>query len=87
MRAPTLHDAGLVLRPKRLADAEAITAAYQDPEIPRWTFVPSPYSLEDARSFLKISAEEEEADTGELARAPRSGAEEPVFAVYAWTAT
>ena len=56
MHVPTLRDGDLVLRPKRPADAEAITAACQDPEIPRWTFVPSPYSLEDARAFLESSA-------------------------------
>jgi RimJ/RimL family protein N-acetyltransferase len=58
MHVPTLRDCDLVLRPRRPADAEAITAACQDPEIPRWTFVPSPYSLEDARAFLERSAEE-----------------------------
>ena len=171
-----LRDGDLVLWPKRFADAEAITAACQDPEIQRWTSVPSPYSLEDARAYLRNRAEEEAAgrsvnllavvahddrvlgsfslmeldrkpgcgeigywvtaeargrgiatravhllagwardelgltrieilphkdnpasrrvaekagftDTGELVRAPRGGAEEPVYAVYAWTAT
>ena len=61
MHAPTLRDGDLVLRPKRLADAEAIAAACQDPEIPRWTLVPSPYSLEDARAFLESSGQEEAA--------------------------
>jgi RimJ/RimL family protein N-acetyltransferase len=61
MHVPTLRDGDLVLRPKRPTDAEAITAACQDPEIPRWTLVPSPYSLEDARAFLESSAEEEAA--------------------------
>jgi RimJ/RimL family protein N-acetyltransferase len=61
MHPPTLRDGDLVLRPKRPADVEAITAACQDPEIPRWTLVPSPYSVEDARAFLKTSAEEEAA--------------------------
>jgi RimJ/RimL family protein N-acetyltransferase len=176
MHVPTLRERDLVLRPKRPADAEAITAACQDPEIPRWTFVPSPYSLQDARAFLEMSAEEEAAgksvnllavdpaddrllgsvslmeldhergygeigywvaaeargrgiatravrmladwaraelgltridllphkdnaasrrvaekagfaDTGELVGAPRGGVEEPVYAVYSWTAT
>jgi hypothetical protein len=31
MHVPTLRDGDLVLRPKRPADAEAITAACQDP--------------------------------------------------------
>jgi RimJ/RimL family protein N-acetyltransferase len=59
MELPTLRDGDLVLRPKRPRDAEAITAACQDPEIPRWTFVPSPYSLADAEAFIASSAEEE----------------------------
>ena len=61
MQLPTLRDRDLVLRPKRPADAEAITAACQDPEIPRWTFVPSPYTRADAEAFLASSAEEEAA--------------------------
>ncbi len=61
MELPTLRDGDLVLRPKRPEDAEAITAACQDPEIPRWTFVPSPYTREDAEAFLASSAEEEAA--------------------------
>jgi RimJ/RimL family protein N-acetyltransferase len=176
MQLPTLRDGDLVLRPKRPSDAEAITAACQDPEIPRWTFVPSPYSLADAEAFLAGSAEEEAAgksvnllavdaaddrllgsfsimeldrepgfgeigywvaaeargrgvatravrlladwaraelgltrieilphkdnvpsrrvaekagfrDTGDLTGAPRAGVEEPIYAVYAWTAS
>jgi RimJ/RimL family protein N-acetyltransferase len=63
MRLPTLRDGDLVLRPKRPADAEAITAACQDPEIPRWTFVPSPYTLADAEAFLASSVEREAAGT------------------------
>jgi RimJ/RimL family protein N-acetyltransferase len=30
----------------------AVVAACQDPEIPRWTMVPTPYSEDDAREFL-----------------------------------
>jgi len=56
MDVPTLRDDDLVLRPKRLADADAITAACQDPEIPRWTFVPSPYSRADAEAYVTSSA-------------------------------
>ena len=61
MELPTLRDGDLVLRPKRPEDADAITAACQDPEIPRWTFVPSPYTRADAEAFLTSSAEEEAA--------------------------
>ena len=63
MDLPTLRDGDLVLRPGRPDDAEAITAACQDPEIPRWTFVPSPYTRADAEAFLASSAEEAAAGT------------------------
>jgi RimJ/RimL family protein N-acetyltransferase len=42
----------------RRSDVDAITAACQDPEIPRWTFVPSPYTRADAEAYLARSAEE-----------------------------
>jgi RimJ/RimL family protein N-acetyltransferase len=60
---PILMAHDLVLRPRRPADADAIVAACQDPEIPRWTMVPSPYTREDAVTFLARS--EEEAASGE----------------------
>jgi RimJ/RimL family protein N-acetyltransferase len=61
MELPTLRDGDLVLRPKHAEDVDAITAACQDPEIPRWTLVPSPYTRADAEAFLARSAEEEAA--------------------------
>jgi RimJ/RimL family protein N-acetyltransferase len=57
----TLRDDDLILRPKRTDDIDAITAACQDPEIPRWTGVPSNYTRADAVTFLERSAEEEAA--------------------------
>jgi hypothetical protein len=39
MDLPTLREDDLVLRPKRPQDADAITAACQDPEIPRAVYV------------------------------------------------
>jgi RimJ/RimL family protein N-acetyltransferase len=62
MDLPTLREDDLVLRPKRPQDADAITAACQDPEIPRWTLVPSPYTRADADEF--IAAGEAEAAAG-----------------------
>ena len=53
---PTLGGGDLTLRPPRPADAGAVTAACQDPEIPRWTLVPSPYRREHAEDFLALSA-------------------------------
>lgn len=46
VRGPT------ALRPWRDSDADLMVAALQDPEIPRWTSVPSPYTESDARTFL-----------------------------------
>src|SRR5579875_2075190 len=44
---------GVLLRPGRLADAEALAAAIDDPEVHRWLdAVPDPYTVEDARRFL-----------------------------------
>jgi len=40
------------LRPWRDSDLQAIVAACQDPEIARWTAVPSPYGESDARAYL-----------------------------------
>ncbi len=61
MELPTLREGDLVLRPKRPEDADALTAACQDAEIQRWTFVPSPYTRAHAEHFIAISAEEAEA--------------------------
>jgi RimJ/RimL family protein N-acetyltransferase len=47
-----LEDDAVVLRPLEEHDLPALVAACQDPEIPRWTSVPSPYTDEDARAFL-----------------------------------
>jgi len=49
----------VILRTERLelsipteADIDAITAACQDPEVPRWTTVPSPYTRRNAVDFV-----------------------------------
>jgi RimJ/RimL family protein N-acetyltransferase len=54
---PTLTDGRLTLRPPRLDDVAAITAACQDPEIVRWTRVPSPYTEADARGWIESEHE------------------------------
>ncbi len=56
MELPTLRDGDLILRPKVPADADAIAAAAQDREIPRWTLVPSPYTRADAEQYIAESA-------------------------------
>ncbi|MEV0282221.1 GNAT family N-acetyltransferase [Streptomyces sp. NPDC050610] len=52
MEPVTLTTDRLLLRPLTLADAEAVHAACQEPDIPRWTSVPSPYTREDAADFV-----------------------------------
>jgi RimJ/RimL family protein N-acetyltransferase len=55
--APTLRDGDLILRPRRIEDADAVVAACQDPEIPRWTGVPSPYGLAEYLAWLSGDAD------------------------------
>jgi RimJ/RimL family protein N-acetyltransferase len=50
---PQLEDELVLLRPWRDADVPAIVAACNDPEIVRWTTVPTPYSEDDARAWLE----------------------------------
>jgi RimJ/RimL family protein N-acetyltransferase len=47
----------LVLRVPDESDIDAITAACQDPEIPRWTTVPSPYTRADAEDYVRLIGE------------------------------
>jgi len=62
--APTLSEGVATLRPLAPSDVPSIVAACQDPEIPRWTEVPSPYTREDADRFMAISATEARAGEG-----------------------
>jgi RimJ/RimL family protein N-acetyltransferase len=56
---------GIVLRPWRLDDAPAVTAACQDPEIARWIpLIPIPYREEHARMFLEDSVRRFESGEG-----------------------
>jgi RimJ/RimL family protein N-acetyltransferase len=52
MEPITLTTERLHLRPLQESDADAVHAACQDPDIPRWTSVPSPYSREHALDFV-----------------------------------
>ena len=61
---PTLSDGEIGVRPLRDGDVPAIVAACQDPEIPRWTRVPTPYLREDAHRFLAVAASEAAAGEG-----------------------
>jgi RimJ/RimL family protein N-acetyltransferase len=64
LTAPTLSNGDITLRALRETDIPAIVAACRDPEIPRWTSVPSPYTVEDAKQFLAIAATEAAAGEG-----------------------
>jgi len=50
---PDLHDEQIRLRPPALDDVDAITRECQDPEIPRFTRITSPYGREDAIRFVE----------------------------------
>lgn len=49
---PTLTDGTVTLRVHRPGDAERIVEQSRDAESIRWTTVPTPYGLDDARRFL-----------------------------------
>ena len=53
---PPLADGSIALRPWVPGDAAAVTAACQDPEIPRWTVVPHNYTQRHAREFIDATA-------------------------------
>jgi len=50
---PPLTDGVVVLRPYGAGDIPGLVALCQDPEIPRWTLVPSPYGEADARAWIE----------------------------------
>jgi RimJ/RimL family protein N-acetyltransferase len=54
---PPLSDGVIALRPWTAADVPALVEACQDPEIPRWTLVPSPYTEDSARAWLQRVAD------------------------------
>lgn len=49
---PPLTDGVVKLRPWTEDDVPAIIAACRDPEIPRWTAIPTPYTELDAREYV-----------------------------------
>ena len=53
---PCLDDGRVVVRPFEAGDAEALTAAFQDPDIQRWMWgVPQPFTREDGERFVKTA--------------------------------
>jgi RimJ/RimL family protein N-acetyltransferase len=63
-RDDVVEDAVVRLRPVREGDVPAIVAACQDPEISRWTTVPSPYDEHHAVEFVRRAAEGRRRGTG-----------------------
>jgi RimJ/RimL family protein N-acetyltransferase len=49
---PPLDDGTVALRPVSITDIPDLVTACQDPDIARWTTVPSPYSEADAEAWL-----------------------------------
>ena len=52
MHPVELSDNTLLLRPWQMGDIDAVYQACQDPDIQRWTTVPSPYTRADAEEFV-----------------------------------
>ena len=52
---PPLSDGVITLRAKGRDDVDTLVAICQDPEISRWTRVPSPYTREDAEGWIAAS--------------------------------
>lgn len=56
MEPVTLTTERLLMRPLGPGDAAAVFRACQDPDIPRWTPVPSPYTEAHAREWIGTTA-------------------------------
>ncbi|WP_434590373.1 GNAT family N-acetyltransferase [Streptomyces sp. A5-4] len=56
MKPVILTTERLLLRPFQQADTDAVLLACQDPEIQRWTTIPSPYERAHAESFVALQA-------------------------------
>lgn len=71
MEPVTLRTERLVLSIPTAADVDAITDAAQDPQVPRWTTLPSPYDRRHAEEYVH-GAERTWADESELLWAIRA---------------
>src|SRR3954454_22657336 len=50
---PGPSDGVVLLRPWRASDVPQLVEACKDPEIPRWTAAPSPYTTADAEAWVR----------------------------------
>ncbi|MFI6641681.1 GNAT family N-acetyltransferase [Streptomyces sp. NPDC050504] len=80
MEPITLTTERLFLRAFTPADTEAAHAACQDPDIQRWTVVPSPYTRADAEFFTGVMVPNGWRDDTEYAFAVHVGADGPLAA-------
>ncbi|MET9884768.1 GNAT family N-acetyltransferase [Streptomyces sp. NPDC006430] len=80
MEPTTLHTARLYLRPFVPSDEEEVYAAVQDPDIQRWTMVPSPYEREHAHGFVSESVPDGWREDTAYSFAVRLGQDGPLVA-------
>jgi RimJ/RimL family protein N-acetyltransferase len=66
------------LRAPRDSDAHAIAEGCSDPEVARWTLVPSPYTLEDARAWIALATPQRKGDRELALVIVRKGEDLPV---------
>jgi RimJ/RimL family protein N-acetyltransferase len=59
---PPLSDGVITLRAKGRRDVDALVAICQDPEIARWTRVPSPYTRADAEGWIAAAELDRQVD-------------------------
>jgi RimJ/RimL family protein N-acetyltransferase len=55
LQPPALSTDEIALRPWTSEDLDELVEALQDPEIPRWTRIPEPYTIDEGRAFLEHS--------------------------------
>uniref|UniRef100_A0AAU2JPQ4 GNAT family N-acetyltransferase n=1 Tax=Streptomyces sp. NBC_00049 TaxID=2903617 RepID=A0AAU2JPQ4_9ACTN len=80
MEPTTLSTDRLVLRPFVPADEDEVYAAAQDPDIQRWTLVPSPYERAHAHHFVTETVPNGWREDTAYPFAVRLGAEGPLVA-------
>ncbi|MFG2993088.1 GNAT family N-acetyltransferase [Streptomyces sp. NPDC048257] len=80
MEPTTLSTDRLVLRPFTPSDEDEVYAAAQDPDIQRWTLVPSPYEHEHAHAFVNEIVPNGWREETAFPFAVRLGAEGPLIA-------
>lgn len=69
---PPLADDAVALRLWTPGDVGAVVAACTDPEVPRWTTIPDPYTRDHARAWLEEVSRPEREDAATLAVTERA---------------